>query len=274
MIEIPEGNTLAKQLSDVFLGKKVTFVEAAHTAHGFAFYNHEAEQYHELLCGKKLTKTCAAGGQVELIFEDMHLVLSDGATPRSVADRADVPKKHQLVVLFEGGEGFFCTVRMYGGFMLYPQGKSDNPYYTVSKEKPSPLSAEFDEAYFNQIVSETDAKLSAKALLATEQRIPGLGNGVLQDILFNAGVHPQKKVKDMSSSDIQALYASIKKTLCAMTEQGGRNTEKDLFGNKGGYQCILCNQTKDLPCPRCGGALTKKAFLGGNVYFCPVDQSL
>jgi hypothetical protein len=29
-------------------------------------------------------------------------------------------------------------------------------------------------------------KLSLKALLATEQRIPGLGNGVLQDILFKA----------------------------------------------------------------------------------------
>lgn|GEM_PF-2077218 len=30
-----------------------------------------------------------------------------------------------------------------------------------------------------------------KAFLATEQRIPGLGNGVLQDILWTARIHPK-----------------------------------------------------------------------------------
>ncbi len=61
-------------------------------------------------------------------------------------------------------------------------------------EKPSPLSEKFDLEYFNSILSGTGTeKLSAKAVLATKQRIPGLGNGTLQDILFNAGIHPQKK---------------------------------------------------------------------------------
>jgi formamidopyrimidine-DNA glycosylase len=43
--------------------------------------------------------------------------------------------------------------------------------------------------------------LSAKAFLATEQRIPGLGNGVLQDILFTAGIHPKRKMAAISEEE-------------------------------------------------------------------------
>lgn len=79
--------------------------------------------------------------------------------------------------------------------MLAREEELLNPYYLVAKEKPSPLSEQFDYPYFLNILSAPSAeKLSAKAVLATEQRIPGIGNGVLQDILYNAGLHPKRKV--------------------------------------------------------------------------------
>ena len=55
------------------------------------------------------------------------------------------------------------------------------------------MSDEFDVAYYNSLFDEKTLKLSAKAFLATEQRIPGLGNGVVQDILLNAKTHPKQK---------------------------------------------------------------------------------
>jgi formamidopyrimidine-DNA glycosylase len=71
----------------------------------------------------------------------------------------------------------------------------DNAYYLAAKEKPSPLDDEnFDEAYFLQILTaEETIKLNLKAALATHQRIPGLGNGVLQDILWHAKLSPRAK---------------------------------------------------------------------------------
>ncbi len=78
-------------------------------------------------------------------------------------------------------------------------------------------------------------KLSLKAFLATEQRIPGLGNGVLQDILYNARLHPKKKLGALSDGEFAALFSSVKNTLAEMTRNGGRDTEKDLFGSTGGY---------------------------------------
>jgi formamidopyrimidine-DNA glycosylase len=115
-------------------------------------------------------------------------------------------------------------------------------------------------------------KLPLKAALATEQRIPGLGNGCLQDILWEARLHPRCKVNALSDAELQQLYISLKLTLREMTQAGGRSTEKDLFGQPGGYQVRLCAQTKGKPCPRCGSPIVKEAYLGGSVYTCPTCQ--
>jgi formamidopyrimidine-DNA glycosylase len=114
--------------------------------------------------------------------------------------------------------------------------------------------------------------MSAKAFLATKQRIPGLGNGVLQDILFNAGIHPKTKIETLSDEKINDLYESVKSTLSEMTKKGSRDTEKDLFGNYGGYTTKLSKKTMGTPCPVCGSSIVRQAYLGGNVYFCPICQ--
>ncbi|MGI6105601.1 MAG: DNA-formamidopyrimidine glycosylase family protein [Raoultibacter sp.] len=274
MIEIPECITLTKQIRESFLGKRVESVLAAKTRHGFGWYNPEPEEYPLLLVGKKLTAVHALGGQTELVFEDMHLVFNDGTTPRYLTPEEAEPKKHQLLIGFDEGSRLVCTVRMYGGMMIYPQGLTDNKYYLQSRDSIMPTTDAFDRAYFQQLFESCDPKLSAKAFLATEQRIPGLGNGVLQDILYNARIHPQKKLKDLDEQDIEALFESVKNTLAQMVEQGGRDVEKGLYGNPGGYTTILSNKTKDEPCKRCGNLIVKKAYMGGNVYFCPQCQSL
>jgi formamidopyrimidine-DNA glycosylase len=117
-------------------------------------------------------------------------------------------------------------------------------------------------------------KLSAKALLATEQRLPGLGNGVLQDILFEARIHPKQKVGALSARQRQVLYRVIRSVLAAMTRQGGRDTERDLFGQAGGYQTRLSRNTVGQPCPRCGETIRKESYLGGAVYTCAGCQPL
>ena len=59
-----------------------------------------------------------------------------------------------------------------------------------------------------------------------------------------------------------------------MTSMGGRDTENDLFGQLGGYKTILSKNTLKNPCPNCGNAIVKEAYLGGAVYYCPVCQTL
>ncbi|HKM33660.1 MAG TPA: endonuclease VIII, partial [Lachnospiraceae bacterium] len=109
---------------------------------------------------------------------------------------------------------------------------------------------------------------AAKAFLATEQRIPGLGNGVLQDILLEANLHPKRKMNTLTDAEIQNLYHIVVSVLADMTKAGGRDTEKDLFGMHGGYRTKLSRNTLGGYCPNCGGPIQKMAYMGGAVYIC------
>ena len=158
---------------------------------------------------------------------------------------------------------------MYGGLWCFKEGEFHNPYYNTARCKPSPLSDRFDGAYFDCLITAPEVqKLSAKAFLATEQRIPGLGNGVLQDILYIARIHPKRRIDTLTNDERKALFHSVKSTLKEMTIQGGRDTTKDLFGRPGRYQTKLSQATVGKPCPVCGGTILKQAYMGGSIYFC------
>lgn len=268
MIELPEARTLSAQIAEVMSGKTIHSAVAGYSPHGFAFYTGEAEDYGPRLQGKTIQGVQAFAGQVQVDLGEEALLFNDGTNLRFLSPDAPEPKKHQLYLGFDDGSALYCTIQMYGGIQLVVPEQYDNPYYLVAKEKPSPLDGAFDAAYFDKLFAGSKPTLSAKAFLATEQRIPGLGNGVLQDILFTAGLHPKRKINTLSDAEKQAMFDQVKSTLQAMTQGGGRDTEKDFFGNPGGYHTKLSSKTAKQPCPVCGGEITRQAYLGGNVYFC------
>jgi formamidopyrimidine-DNA glycosylase len=163
---------------------------------------------------------------------------------------------------------------MYGGIFAFENGSGDDYYYNVSKEKPSPYTDAFDAGYFDSLRQGVKQKISVKAFLATEQRIPGFGNGVLHDTLWNARIHPKRKLETLTDNEMGTLYDCVKTTLAEMLDGGGRDTEKDLFGKPGGYSTVLSSKTLAYPCRVCGGGLVREAYLGGNVYFCPECQKI
>jgi len=277
MIELPEAQTLARQLNEAYAGKTVTHVQALRTPHGFAFFRGDPQGYAALLEGQKVSGALAHGGRPELYFEGgLQLCFNDGVNMRYLAPGAKRPAKHQFFMEFDDGCGMACTVQMYGFFGLYANEEESlgDFHHRVAVQLPSPLSDAFDMAYFDSLRANTEGaeKLSAKAFLATQQRIPGLGNGVLQDILWRALIHPKRKLKTLSRGEWEGLFRSLKDTLAEMTVKGGRNTEKDLYGCPGGYASVLNAKTLALPCPACGGGITRAAYLGGNVYFCAECQ--
>jgi formamidopyrimidine-DNA glycosylase len=273
MMELPEAAVLARQVNETLAGKRIKKVLAARTPHRFAWYSGEPKKYSELLAGKTIGRAVSFGGLLEIQAGAASVCSSDGVNWRYYPAGEKRPDKHQLSVEFEDGSALIGTIQMYGGFYVSsPDTQVTNKYYLAAKGKPSPLSAAFDRAYFETLFGEGTAKLSLKAFLATEQRIPGLGNGVLQDILFNAGMHPKKKVGTLSGQDKKDLFDSIRTTLKKMIAVGGRDTEKDLFGNFGGYRTRLSKNTAGRPCPVCGTTIVKEAYMGGSVYYCPRCQ--
>lgn len=273
MIEIPEAAVLSDQINEVLVGKVVRNVIVNQSPHKFAWLSGDSKHYEALLCGKKVEKAVHYGGKLEMQIESARVLFCEGIVLRYIDVNEKLPKKHQLMIEFEDDTFITATVQMYGGMYCFKEGTFDNQYHLVAKERPSPLLPEFDEVYFDKLISHVAVqRLSAKAFLATEQRIPGLGNGVLQDILHNAKIHPKRKVETFSDEEKDMLYHSIKSTLLDMTLKGGRDTEKDLFGCYGGYRTKVSKKTVGKPCDICGGNIVKKAYLGGSIYYCESCQ--
>ena len=275
MIELPEAAVLADQLNKKIIGRRIKKVIAAQSPHKFAWYQGNPQKYNSLLKGKIINNSANAGGIVEIKAGDAVIALSDGAGLRYHYDGKELPKKHQLLIEFDNSTFLSASIQMYGGIMCFKEGECNNKYYLIAKEKPSPISKKFNGKYFNEITSSEDLQnKSIKFLLATEQRMPGLGNGVLQDILFTAKIHPKRKLADLSDKEKKELFYSIKKVLTDMIEKGGRDTEKDLFGNNGGYITKQSKNTVGKPCGICGSLIRKENYMGGSIYYCSKCQKL
>lgn len=273
MIEFPEAIVLAEQIKPTLTGKRIVHVLANASPHKFAWYTGDPASYPSLLIGKVIQNTAAFGNHVEIHAEDKLLVISTPILYHRKGEKP--PQKHQLWVEFDDCTALSCTVQMWGGMLCLSQGETGSLVdYQIAKQKPSPLAAAFSPAYFENLFAETPDSSSAKEFLATKQRIPGLGNGVLQDILWTARIHPRRKLSTLSPTDKVNLYEAVKQVLSAMTVQGGRDTERDFFGRPGGYQTILSKNTVATPCPNCGTPIRKEAFMGGAVYICATCQPL
>lgn len=275
MIELPEAIVLSTEINDTLSGKTIINVMVAHSPHKFAWYFEDKEKYHDLMAQKSIKKAYNQGGFVKIeIDEDIILLLSEGIRIRYLKEGEAIPKKHQLLIEFTDKSCLVCSVQMYGGLVAFRDGDYDNDYYGAARDKPSPLTKDFDQKYFEKLISTVSGKFSLKAFLATEQRIPGLGNGVLQDILFNAKLHPKRKLSSLDDRAKMALFTSVKNTLSEMVQKGGRDTEQDLFGFAGGYMTILSKNTVNKPCPHCKSLIQKQAYMGGSIYYCPKCQKI
>ena len=269
MIEIPEALVISDQINKHICGKQIVNVVAEHSSHKFAWYYGDPQNYNALLKGKTIDKANAYGGMLEIKACDSVILFAEGVRLRYHDKGEKFPKKHQLLIEFDDSSGISATIQMYGGLWCFEEGKFDNDYYEIAKNKPSPLSNEFDKEYFDTLISSSEVqKLSAKAFLATQQRIPGLGNGVLQDILYNSKIHPKRKINTLNSNEKENMFKSIKKTLQEMVLKGGRDTERDLFDCLGNYKTKVSKHTLNHNCPICGSIIKKTSYMGGSVYYC------
>jgi len=276
MIELPEAQTLAHQITQQLSGKTILSSAAAQSPHKFAWYHGDPAGYPAKLNGGKVLAARGIGMFMEITLSSATLLFSDGVNLRLHPAAGLIPAKHQLLLNFEDGSSLSASVAMYGGVVCWAEGENyENSYYATALSKPSPLTDAFDEAYFLALLApDAVRKLPLKAALSTEQRVPGLGNGCLQDILWEAHLHPRKKLSALTEQELHQLYLSLKLILLEMTKAGGRSTEKDLFGQPGGYRVRLCAESNGKPCPRCGTTIVKEAYLGGSVYTCPTCQKL
>jgi formamidopyrimidine-DNA glycosylase len=279
MIEMPEATTIARQMNQTLTGKTITKFGRGNKTHKFLWLNRPDEEYATILPGLRVAGTSSFGRSIYLHLGDHMLWWSDtGGKLLYHEPGAQRPKNYHLGWDFEDGSALTFAMQMWGGVkLLGPSEFSGKPHDETGVE---PLSTDFTLERFNQMLDEYPEKTSKgiKGFLVatgyvTPNHIAGLGNAIVQDILFHARLSPKRKTPEMLPDERQRLFEAINNTIEEAIKLGGRYDEVDHFGNKGGYTRLMDSKTKDTPCINCGTDIQKISYLGGACYICPQCQT-
>lgn len=272
MIEIAEATVYAKSIAKELKGRTIIDLKALQVPHSFCWMTHEPSYYEDHLLGLMITDVTSSAHYLRFHLSDgKELAIGEDVNLEYKKDN-QVTKKNQLVLFFDNGLALEMKIKLYG-FILYGEEtemKSKMLYYQKAIDSIHPLDQKFTYDYFIQTTGLDGVKGSVKSALATEQHIPGLGNGTLQDILFEAKISPKRKVQTLTEDDKHVLYHAVQSKIDEMITFGGRDLQTNMFGEKGGYDVKMKNERQE--CPICHTLLQKEAFLGGKVIYCPSCQ--
>lgn len=276
MFELPEFLILAKQFNETLTGKRIKEGSLGTVRHKFVWYNRSPEEFEAETRGKTVGQAYSRGKWLFAPLEPGHILVLGECGGKVLYHPAGspVPKKHHLCLSFEDGSSLTATTQMWGAMELYKKGEELRRQY-IRDMRPTPTDPEFSLEYFSGLIDDLRQaeKRSVKGLLTQDQLIPGLGNGIAQDILFRAKLHPRHPIDDLSRSQIRALFRAIQKTVAQVIGRGGRYDECDLYNRAGGYVRLMDKNAVGKPCPECGKKIEKIQYLGGACYFCPRCQS-
>jgi formamidopyrimidine-DNA glycosylase len=274
MIEMPEATTIARQMNETLTGKTIARFGRGNKTHKFLWLNRPDEEYETILPGLSITGASSFGRSIYLHLEDHMLWWSDaGGKLLYHAPGENLPKNYHLAWEFEDGSALTYALQMWGAVKLLDQSEfSEKPNDETGIE---PLSPGFTIERFNEMLDEYPEKTSKGIkgfLVATgyvmPKHIAGLGNAIVQDILFHAGISPKRKVMDISPEERENLFEAINGTIAEAIELGGRYDEVDLFGQPGRYIRLMDSKTVGTPCIHCGADIQKISYLGGACYLC------
>lgn len=276
MFELPEYLTIAKQMNKSISGKTVLSGVMGNSPHKFVWYNQNPQTFSRIVNGKTIGDAYCKGRWLFIPLEPGYvLVLGECGGKIILVDSNNVPSKYHLLLNIEGNKSIYAMTQMWGAMELYRKGEELKRQY-IADMRTTPLDKEFTYKYFKSLIDEarSEKKRSVKSLLTQDQLIPGLGNSIAQDILFNARLHPKTQIEVLSEEEIMNLYKSIKETVNDAAKNDGRNDEYDFYGNLGKYERVLDSKSIERGCPVCKSKIEKIQYLGGSSYYCSKCQVL
>ena len=137
-----------------------------------------------------------------------------------------------------------------------------------------PLEREFSAAWLEERLRRRPGKI--KAVLLDQGLIGGLGNIYVDESLFQAGIHPERRANSITPEEVRRVHRAIRGVLRAAID--GRGTTFSSFadadGNRGGYgaRLLVYGRGGKAPCPRCGTPLLRTVVGGRGTSFCPRCQ--
>jgi formamidopyrimidine-DNA glycosylase len=213
------------------------------------------------LKGNAFTAARRIGKQIVLDTENpdvrvgIHLGMSgrvlvddqEAGDPLLYASNRRTPKWHRFGVHFaDGGDFMLRDPRRLGAVELDPD---------EARLGPDALSLTFEQ--LDHALAQRTAPI--KAVLMDQHRVAGLGNLLVDEILWRAGIAPNRITKTIPTEQRKQLHRHIRQALRTLGRRGGSHTGD-------------MPRDRDAPCPRDGTPLRRETIAGRTTFWCPTHQ--
>jgi len=277
--ELPEVETIRRQLNSLLAGKKIRSVKVSLPK----MVKLNLGKFKKIVVGAKII--CVLRRAKILIVELsndwsmlVHLKMSGRLIFRRKREKLqehDTKWNHLIYEFFDGSRLFHNDLRQFGYVKLVKSAELAE-FFKKEKLGPEPLEKDFTLEDFAAILKKRpNAKI--KQFLMDPQNIAGIGNIYSDEILFFAGVHPLRRTCELKSAEIKKIFGGIKKILAEALKLHGSsdNDYLDALGRKGDYVPQLKVYGREgEKCKKCGGIIARLKIGGRSAHFCPACQAL
>lgn len=281
MPELPEVETVRRQLSEVVVGKRIIGVEVLRRK---SFLGDES-----YLVGKEIGEVKRKAKVLEFEFVGASKVLvchlkmtgqlvyvSDkkrvvGGHP--TADWvAKLPSNHTRVVLVfeDGSKLYFNDMRVFGWLKLV----SKMDFQKENELRPvDVIDVGFDSEYLKKKCE--NSRRPIKLLILDQSLVGGIGNIYANDALNLARINPLRFGNSLKMGEVKKLVKALKLVINKGIELGGASAANyvDLRGMGGSYQDHFLVYKRDgKECKNCGSKILKVKLGGRGTFYCSKCQ--
>jgi len=267
MPELPEVETIARQIRQSYLNLEIKTIEAQPVK---IFQNISAEEFCFRLQGKKLNSVNRYGKyliwKLENFFAVYHLGMS-GIFLRNIK-YSRYPKYIHICFQFEDGQWlFFQDVRKFSKIFLY----SNKPKF--NNIGIDPLTKKFTLNKFKELLNLSG--MNIKTFLMDQKFIAGIGNIYANEALFLAGIVPFRPANQIKAEEAERLFKAIQQVLTQAIQNFGTSYSvyRTVEGNAGDNQNYLkIYQREGEDCFRCGARIMRTVINSRSTFYCPNCQ--
>src|SRR3989344_3711372 len=181
---------------------------------------------------------------------------------------------HLIFTLSNGKHLAFSDMRKFAKVILFETSNRDN-VVDLKLLGPEPIPNLSLEIFKNQLSKKPNGKI--KRVLMDQTVVAGIGNIYSDEILWTAGIHPERKTSELKTEEIKKMWLATKKILNSSIKMGGDSMSdyRNINGEKGDFQELhnVYRKTGEKCLKKgCGGIIKRKIIGGRSGHFCNIHQ--
>jgi formamidopyrimidine-DNA glycosylase len=271
MPELPEVETIRRQLAPAVVGRTITALEILDPRWCAPF---APQALAELVAGRRVRALERRGKYLDWSLAcEVHLLMHLRMTGTLLLDPDGVPAYTRVIVRFGRARRlYFVDPRRFGTGEVVVGAPALEAFYAKR------LGVEpFDDAFTGAALRARarGRTVAIKTFLLDQRNVAGVGNIYADEALFRAGVHPLRAAGSLAPGRSTLLRDAIRDALTAGIDARGASIDdfRDLDGARGSFQDrFLVHLRAGEPCLTCGTPIRKITVGGRGTYFCPHCQ--